>query len=80
MRPHVWVDPAGEGATPRKTNDQKEQHVAKSNKTVDAAKGRQERDSKANGATTPQERQQQVSQHLDEKGFREGGRFYGESR
>ncbi|MGW6597928.1 hypothetical protein [Streptomyces sp. NPDC055036] len=52
--------------------------MAKSDKTVEAAKGRQERDSKANGATTPQERQEQVSQHLYERGFREGERFYGE--
>jgi hypothetical protein len=48
-----------------------------SKKTVEAAKGRQERDSKEAGAKTPKEKQEQVSTHLHERGYREGERFYG---
>ncbi|MYT34390.1 MULTISPECIES: hypothetical protein [unclassified Streptomyces] len=45
-------------------------------KTVDAAKGRRDRDAKNDGASTPKEKQRGVSTHLDEKGYREG-RWYG---
>ncbi|MEU3252885.1 hypothetical protein [Streptomyces sp. NPDC006997] len=55
-----------------------EHRVSKSKKSVDAAKGRRDRDSKEAGATTPQERQEQVSTNLHKKGYREGQRFYGD--
>ncbi|MFB7634915.1 hypothetical protein ACFC0M_28730 [Streptomyces sp. NPDC056149] len=45
--------------------------------TVKAAKERQEEDSKVSGAKTPKEKQQQISTHLHERGYREGERWYG---
>ncbi|MGW0876631.1 hypothetical protein ACWD3Z_40070 [Streptomyces sp. NPDC002740] len=48
-----------------------------SKKTVGAAQQRRDRDSKVAEATTPKEKQEQVSQHLHERGFREGERWYG---
>lgn len=51
--------------------------MSKSKHTVDAAKGRQDRDSQTAGAHGPQERQQQVSTHLHEKGGKED-RWYGQ--
>ncbi|MFE2075167.1 hypothetical protein [Streptomyces misionensis] len=52
--------------------------MSNKNDTVKAALGRQERDAKDAGATTPEEKQQIVSQHLDERAAKEGPRFYGD--
>jgi len=51
--------------------------MSKSKKTVEAAKGRQERDAKESGAQTPAEKQEQVSTHLHERGYHED-RWYGQ--
>ncbi|MFF1450207.1 hypothetical protein ACFVYF_19010 [Streptomyces sp. NPDC058274] len=48
-----------------------------SKKTVKAAKERRDRDSEEAGAKTPKEKQEQVSQHLHERSFGEGERWYG---
>jgi hypothetical protein len=72
--------PEGESRTqrPSTASPQPEEHrVSESKKTVDAAKGRRDRDSKETGASTPKEKQEQVSTNLHEKGYREGQRFYG---
>ncbi|MFB8772967.1 hypothetical protein [Streptomyces broussonetiae] len=58
-------------------SENREQRVSKSKKSVDAAKGRRDRDSKEAGATTPAQRQEQVSTNLARKAHREG-RFYGD--
>lgn len=51
--------------------------MSKSKKTVDAAKGRRDRDSQEAGAETPEEKQQMVSQPQHKKGVRED-RWYGQ--
>ncbi|MBQ1090644.1 hypothetical protein [Streptomyces sp. B93] len=59
-------------------SENREHRVSKSKKGVDAAKGRRDReDSKEAGATTPAQRQEQVSTNLGWKAHREG-RFYGD--
>ncbi|AJC57803.1 MULTISPECIES: hypothetical protein [Streptomyces] len=45
--------------------------------TVQAAKERQEEDSKMSGAETPKEKQQQVSNHLHGRAYDQGQRWYG---
>ncbi|QRX93361.1 hypothetical protein [Streptomyces noursei] len=45
--------------------------------TIQAAKERQDEDSKVSGAETPKERQVQVSTHLHERAHQEGERWYG---
>lgn len=56
-------------------NSKERYRVGKSKKTVDAAKGRRDRDSKEAGAHTPQEKQEMVSQPQHRKGAREN-RWY----